>query len=172
MGAATAVSLFDAHAVAVRAVEPVVSLLSFRVVREPVPAEAREAAERTWTGGADAARFVMPLLAGEPSEVMLAAFLNAKHRLAGAAVVGRGGLDHVPCEPREVFRAALLANAAAVILAHNHPSGDPEPSAQDLVLTERIAECGRLMGIPLLDHLVIGDGRWVTLAERGWTPIP
>lgn len=127
-----------------------------RVVRDPLPQEAREAAMQV-QGPQDALAVVEPLLWAEPSEVMLAVLLTAKHGVIGVHTVARGGIDHVPCEPREVFRAALLANAAAVILAHNHPSGDPTPSQKDRDVTRRIAAAGRLLGIPLLDHLVVGD---------------
>ena len=68
--------------------------------------------------------------------------------------------------PREVFRPAVRSGAAAVVVAHNHPSGDPEPSAEDLEVTRRLAETGRLLGIPLLDHVVVGEGAWVSLRER------
>lgn len=150
---------------------PFPSLLSFRMVRRALPAEAREVAANPFRGPEDVALFVRPLLEDEPSEVMLAVFVDTKHHITGVAVVGRGGLDHVPCDPREVFRAAILANAACVILAHNHPSGDPEPSAPDIAVTERLAKCGELMGIALLDHLVTGArGRFVSLKARGVIP--
>jgi DNA repair protein RadC len=68
--------------------------------------------------------------------------------------------------PREVFRSAVREAAAALIAVHNHPSGDPEPSAEDLEVTRRLIEAGRLLGIPLLDHVVVGDGAWVSLRER------
>ena len=77
-----------------------------------------------------------------------------------------GGIASVPVEPRTIFTAALLANAAAVIVAHNHPSGDPEPSTQDITLTRRLLAAGDLLGIPVLDHLVIGDGCWSGLRGR------
>ena len=137
-----------------------------RIVRDPLPAEAREAAAAIH-GPADVIGVVMALLSSEPSEVMLAVSLTAKHRVIGVSVVGRGGLDHVPCDPREVFRAAFLANAAAVILAHNHPSGDPEPSAPDLEVTRRVTDAGRLLGIPLLDHVIVGDGCFVSMRSMG-----
>lgn len=96
--------------------------------------------------------------------------LDAKHGLIGMEVVGLGGLSHVPAEPREVFKPAIRWSAAAVIVAHNHPSGDPEPSPMDRELTARLARAGVLLGIPLLDHLVIGHGRYVSLAARGFMP--
>ena len=68
--------------------------------------------------------------------------------------------------PREVFRPALREAAAAVVCAHNHPSGDPEPSAEDLEVTRRLLDAGRLLGVPLLDHVVLGDARALSLRER------
>jgi len=77
------------------------------------------------------------------------------------------GLNSAVIHPREVSKAAIRASAAAVILVHNHPSGDPEPSAEDLGITARLAEAGRVVGIEVLDHVVVGDGRYVSLRERG-----
>ncbi len=68
--------------------------------------------------------------------------------------------------PREVFKAAILANAAAIICVHTHPSGDPSPSAEDMEITRRLVEAGKILGIEVLDHVIIGD-RWVSLKERG-----
>lgn len=116
---------------------------------------------------ADAARCVrsaMEVLEQEQFRVLL---LDTKHRLLGVEVVGQGGLDHVAAHPREVFKPAIRRSAAAVILAHNHPSGDSEPSGQDALLTERLVEAGRVLGVPVLDHLVIGRGGYVSLRKRG-----
>jgi len=93
--------------------------------------------------------------------------LDTKHGLIGMEVVAVGGLDHVPADPREVFKPAVRRSAAAVIVAHNHPSGDPEPSAADLALTKRLVAAGLVLGVPLLDHLIIGRRRYVSLAARG-----
>ena len=82
-------------------------------------------------------------------------------------VVSVGCLTSSLVHPREVFKEALAARAAGLILFHNHPSGDPEPSAEDLALTRRLAQAGQLMGVEVLDHLVLGAGRFVSLKERG-----
>jgi DNA repair protein RadC len=82
-------------------------------------------------------------------------------------VVSVGCLTSSLVHPREVFREAVSARAAAILLFHNHPSGDPEPSAEDLSLTRRLASAGSLMGIEVLDHLVLGAGRFVSLKQRG-----
>jgi DNA repair protein RadC len=114
-----------------------------------------------------AAALLVPQLAGADRERCVAALLDTKHRLLELVVVSVGSLDHTFMAPREVFRDALLANAAAVVLAHNHPSGDPEPSRDDELLTRRLTRAGELVGVELLDHLVVGGDRWVSLARRG-----
>jgi DNA repair protein RadC len=81
--------------------------------------------------------------------------------------VSIGTLDSSLVHPREVFKDAILASAAAIIVVHNHPSGDPSPSAEDRRITTRLQECGTLLGIELLDHIILGDNRFVSLKERG-----
>jgi DNA repair protein RadC len=93
--------------------------------------------------------------------------LNTQHAVARELVVTRGTLDASIVHPREVFRAAITDSAAAMILVHNHPSGDPAPSPEDREVTRQLAEAGRLLGIPVLDHVVIGDGRYVSFVEAG-----
>jgi len=102
-------------------------------------------------------------------ERFVVVLLDGKNRVLGFHVVSVGSLTAALVHPREVFKAAILANAAAVILAHNHPSGDPSPSAEDRALTARLRQAGELIGIRVLDHVVIGDGSYTSLAEReGW----
>jgi DNA repair protein RadC len=96
-----------------------------------------------------------------------AILLNTRHEALDVVTVAVGGLDSAPIHPREVFKEAIRRSAAAVILAHNHPSGNPEPSGDDLRITTRLAEAGRVVGIEVLDHLIIGDGHFVSLRERG-----
>ncbi|MBU4533325.1 MAG: DNA repair protein RadC [Firmicutes bacterium] len=93
--------------------------------------------------------------------------LTTKHRVIRIETVTIGTLNSSPVHPREVFRPAIKHGACAVVLAHNHPSGDPEPSSQDRQLTQRLVEAGRLIGIEVLDHIIVGDGRFVSLKERG-----
>jgi DNA repair protein RadC len=114
-----------------------------------------------------AAELVVPFLSHADREVCVAAFVDTKHRLLDVAIVSVGSLDHTFMAPREVFRDALLANAAAVVLAHNHPSGDPEPSRDDELLARRLARAGELVGVDVLDSLVVGGDDWVSLARRG-----
>ena len=92
--------------------------------------------------------------------------LDGKHRLRRRERVSEGTLTTSLVHPREVFGAALREGAAALIVAHNHPSGDPEPSAEDLAVTRRLIEAGKLVGVPLLDHVVLADQAWVSLRER------
>ena len=111
----------------------------------------------------DATLILEPLLRREPTETFVACLLDAKHRPNAIHRCALGSIDSVRVEPRSVFTAALLSNAAAVIVAHNHPSGDPEPSQQDVLLTHRLVQCGALLGIPVLDHLVVGAGCWSSM---------
>jgi DNA repair protein RadC len=114
-----------------------------------------------------AAELLVPLLVAADRERCVAALVDTKHRLLEVATVSVGSLDHTFMSPREVFRDALLANAAAVVLAHNHPSGDPTPSGDDELVTRRLVQAGALVGVEVLDHLVIGAERWCSLARRG-----
>lgn len=114
-----------------------------------------------------AAEILVPVLDGADRERCVAALLDTKHQLLDTVVVSVGSIDHTFMAPREVYRDALVANASAVVLAHNHPSGDPEPSRDDEAVTRRLVAAGDLVGIDLLDHLVVAAGRWVSLARRG-----
>jgi DNA repair protein RadC len=113
----------------------------------------------------DAADAFRSLLADEPCEVFGMICLDTRHRVIAYHEVSRGTLDATIVHPREVFKAALLANAAAIVVAHNHPSGDPSPSRDDAELTTRLAAAGQLLGIELIDHIVIGDGRHCSFRE-------
>ena len=115
----------------------------------------------------ESAAVLVPLLQHESSEVFAVLFLSTRHHVLAYHEVGRGTLDTVLVTPREVFKAALLANAAAVILCHSHPSGDPTPSQDDLALTRRLAAAGTLLGIDVLDHIIVADEGYVSLRERG-----
>ena len=93
--------------------------------------------------------------------------LNAKHRVMGVHTVSIGSLTVSIVHPREVYKAAILANAAAIIGIHNHPSGNPDPSPEDHALTKRLAEAGTLLGITLLDHVIIGENTHYSFADQG-----
>lgn len=104
---------------------------------------------------------------GRDREEFLAVLLDGKGRNIGFNVVSVGTLTASLVHPREVFKAAILANAASIILVHNHPSGDPTPSEEDRALTRRLKQAGELVGIKILDHVVIGDGRFYSFVESG-----
>jgi DNA repair protein RadC len=106
-------------------------------------------------------------------EHFAALFLNSTHGITGAHVVAVGGQQGIgTIEPRTVFRAAISACAAAVIISHNHPSGDPTPSAPDIATTSHLIAAGKLLGIPVLDHVIVtrDSRRWYSMYERGTLP--
>jgi DNA repair protein RadC len=100
-------------------------------------------------------------------EEFLVVPLDGKNQVLGFHVVSVGSLTASLVHPREVYKAAILANAAAIVVVHGHPSGNPEPSAEDREITGRLKQAGDLLGIKLLDHVVIGDGRYVSFADEG-----
>ena len=106
----------------------------------------------------DAEAIVRQHLADVDREHFVVLLLNRKNVVIGVNTVSVGSLTASVVSPREVFKAAILANAAAIICAHNHPSGDPQPSTEDKVLTARLVQGGELLGIGVLDHIIIGDG--------------
>ncbi len=109
--------------------------------------------------------YLLPDHGGHPEERFGVLLLDTKHRAIRAVPISRGTLDASLVHPREVFRAAADYAAAAVVLFHNHPSGDPAPSVDDVQLTRRLVEAGELMGIAVLDHVVLGDACWHSLRE-------
>lgn len=115
----------------------------------------------------DAAALVGPELAGRDRERCVALLLDTKHRVIALGTVSVGSVDHTFMSPREILRDALVANASALVLGHNHPSGDPEPSRDDELVTARIVQAADVVGVDLLDHLVVGGTRWTSLARRG-----
>jgi DNA repair protein RadC len=127
-----------------------------------------EAKDRDLLTSPDAARdYLKSRLAGYPHEVFACLFLDNRHRLIEYEELFRGTIDGASVHPREVVRRALRANAAAVIFAHNHPSGVAEPSQSDLRITQRLKDALSLVDVRVLDHVIIGDGPGTYLAERG-----
>ena len=120
------------------------------------------------TDPAAAGRYFAQRLRGQPREVFAALFLDTRHRALAFEELFRGTVDGAEVHPREVVRRALAHNAAAVIVGHNHPSGNPEPSAADRAVTAQLKQSLALVDIRLLDHVVVGDGAPVSLAARGW----
>lgn len=113
------------------------------------------------------AQYYMEQLRHEEQEVMICMMLDSKNHLLGEQILTKGIANATLITPREVFLAALKYHAVNLILVHNHPSGDPTPSQCDLDVTERIRESGELLGIQLLDHIIIGDHRYISLREKG-----
>ena len=109
-----------------------------------------------------------PLLRDLRYEVFKAVLLDAKHCIIRETTVSKGSLTLSIVHPREVFNLAVRESAAAVIFLHNHPSGDPSPSPEDRALTTRLVSAGDILGIRVLDHIVIGDGTYVSFADKGW----
>ena len=104
----------------------------------------------------------------ESEEYLYMICMNTKNRIIGVFELSHGNVNSSIFSVREMFQKALLANAVAVIVMHNHPSGDPTPSSEDIAVTQRAVKAGELIGIQVLDHLIIGDGRYVSLKEKGY----
>jgi DNA repair protein RadC len=116
---------------------------------------------------ADLAERLIPSMGHLESEELRSVLLNTKNTVTGMVTVYAGNLAGSSVRVGEVFREAVRRQAAAMVVVHNHPSGDPSPSAEDLRITRELAEAGRLLDVELLDHLVIGHGRWVSLRALG-----
>lgn len=112
--------------------------------------------------------YYMNRLKDERQEQVLLVFLNNKGALIRDLVLTKGTVNQTILSPREVFIEAFRYQAVKIILIHNHPSGDPTPSAEDVAVTRQIQKAGELTAIPLLDHIIIGDGRFISLKERGY----
>ncbi|MGA7979509.1 MAG: DNA repair protein RadC [Chromatiaceae bacterium] len=127
-----------------------------------------ETKDRNLLTSPDAARdYIKARLAGYPHEVFACLFLDNRHRLIEYEELFRGTIDGASVHPREVVRRALRANAAAVIFAHNHPSGVAEPSQSDLRITQRLKDALALVDVRVLDHVIVGEGQGTSLADRG-----
>jgi DNA repair protein RadC len=113
-----------------------------------------------------AAEILIPQFGSKRVEHFGVMLLDTKHRVMRTSVVSIGSLDTSVVHPREVFREAATVGAAAIVLFHNHPSGDPAPSTDDVVLTERLVKAGELMGIAVLDHVIVAEGRYHSMRER------
>ncbi|WP_223068264.1 RadC family protein [Paenibacillus caui] len=115
----------------------------------------------------DAAEVVMDQLRYLQKEHFVCLFLNTKNHLIGQETLSIGSLNASIVHPREVFRAAIKCSSASIVCAHNHPSGDPAPSPEDIHITKRLCEAGEIVGIDVLDHIIVGDGEFVSLKEQG-----
>ena len=122
---------------------------------------------RVVSGPADVAALLMPALRDLDREHFLAVLLSTKNQVQDVVTVSIGSLSASIVHPREVLKPAIQASAAALIAVHNHPTGVPTPSPEDLEFTRRLARCGELVGIRLLDHVILGDGTYESLKEGG-----
>lgn len=118
-------------------------------------------------GAEDVPGLVGARLRYRPKECLVALILNAKHQLLGECEVSVGTAEEALAHPREVFREVVRRSGCAVILVHNHPSGDPTPSKDDISITEQMCSAGRSLGIPVLDHVIIGDATHVSMRKEG-----
>ena len=114
-----------------------------------------------------AAAYLLPMFGARPVEQFGVVLLDTKYRVMRTTVVATGTLNSTIVQPRDVFREAILGSAAAVVAFHNHPSGDPNPSPEDVDLTRRLVAAGVLIGIDLVDHVVLGDARYYSFKEMG-----
>jgi len=113
-----------------------------------------------------AARFFRSIMPPDVREVFLAVYLDGRRRPIGWRVVSIGTATTALVHPRETFQPAVCLGASSVIVAHNHPSGDPNPSSEDIAVTKRLAQAGEILGIALCDHVVLGEGAFASLRER------
>ncbi|MDE3839770.1 hypothetical protein C0966_10410 [Bacillus methanolicus] len=116
----------------------------------------------------DGAKYLMNDMRFLSQEHFVCLYLNTKNQVLHKQTIFIGSLNASIVHPREVFKEAFRRSAASIICAHNHPSGDPTPSREDIEVTKRLAECGKIIGIDLLDHLVIGENKYVSLKEKGY----
>lgn len=114
-----------------------------------------------------AADYVMARLRDETREHFLAMLLDTRHHVLDMPVISIGNLNSSVVHPREVFKQAVLASAASIILLHNHPSGDPKPSREDINITSNMVRAGQIIGITVLDHIIIGDNQYISMKETG-----
>jgi DNA repair protein RadC len=115
----------------------------------------------------DVAKLMMADLRYETKEHLYALILDARNQVRQRRLISTGTLTESLVHPREVYKEAIRFSAAAIVLVHNHPSGEPTPSPEDIATTKRLTEAGKILGIDLLDHVIIGDGRWASLKDRG-----
>jgi len=136
-------------------------------VRRVTVADASEPYGKSVHAPSDVQRLAKVLIGDSAHEVFCVFLLDVKNRVVGYTEVGRGGVDMCPVDVRAVFRIALVVGAAALIVAHCHPSGDPSPSKQDIELTERLKKAADLLSLSLLDHVIVTTEECTSLRERG-----
>ncbi len=140
-----------------------VNIVSLKMVRE----SSMMYKERKITSPDDAYNLLKPMLVDSDREQFIVVCLDTKNQPTAINVCHVGSLNSSIVHPREVMKAAVLSNSASIIVAHNHPSQDPTPSREDVEVTKRLAEAGKVLGIELLDHLIVCDEKYVSLKEKG-----
>ena len=143
----------------------------YELICEKVESYNSDVIDKTMNSADNIAQFIMRTLKSDsyPVEHFMVFMMDTKLKVVGFSDISKGSLDTALVHPREVFQPAMMtAKTAAVIVAHTHPSGDPTPSQEDIMVTDRLADAGKLMGIPLIDHIVVGDGKYVSLANEGY----
>lgn len=116
----------------------------------------------------DCANFMMDEMRFLEQEHFICLYLNTKNQIIARETIFKGSLNASIVHPREVFKEAFRRSASSIICLHNHPSGDPTPSREDIEVTKRLVECGKIIGIELLDHIIIGEHKYVSLKEKGY----
>ena len=117
-------------------------------------------------GPEDVSKFFMPKLLHETKEHFMIAVLNTKNRIIAAPTISIGSLSASVVHPREIFKEAIKYPCAGIILVHNHPSGDPKPSREDIAVTERLVKAGKIMDIPIIDHVIIAQQKYLSMKEK------
>ncbi len=118
----------------------------------------------------EVAEYLLPIYGGRPVEQFGIVMFDSKHHVLRTTIVSVGAMDGTVVQPRDIFREAATTGAAAIVAFHNHPSGDPSPSPDDVALTERLVQAGELIGIDVLDHVVLGDGQYCSFRDMGRLP--
>lgn len=144
------------------------SIVAAMELSRRLAADHRTMQRRRVTDSQDVAEMLMQELMYEKREVFMALNLNVRLQVESKSVISIGNINNTPVHPREVFGPAVRRGAAAVIVAHNHPSGDPNPSEEDMLVTERLKEASEIIGIRLLDHLIIGRGSFYSFRAEGY----
>lgn len=122
------------------------------------------------SGPEDAAKFISSVLRDQAREQFVALYLDGAHNLASYSIVSVGSANSAPVHPREVFQGAVLVGACALIVGHNHPSNELQPSDEDKAVTKRLSEAGKLLGVSLLDHLIVSENGYYSFQEMGAMP--
>ena len=138
----------------------------YREVREDLP-ELKTIPRVRVHGPEDIVKHYAQLFSDKTQELFAVFCLSSSHNVLGFEIVTKGTLNSSLVHPREVFRFGIVSSAAAIIVAHNHPSGNHEPSQEDIAVTRQLVDAGKTIGIPVHDHLIFADGAYTSMAERG-----